>query len=133
MAIDPSELSTETLAVLTELAEESGKSGKDLATTLREAVDALKRRPRQEESWLDTAYMDQRADLRRKLRFGRLRWTNTPYLSHSVSSTLPFRSRWPFYPSAVIGSIIFRTWVTCVAGKPLLCACSWINASSSAR
>ena len=72
MAIDPSELSTETLAVLTELAEESGKSGKDLATTLREAVDALKRRPRQEESWLDTAYMDQRADLRRKLRFGRL-------------------------------------------------------------
>ena len=30
----------------------------DLATTLRETVDALKSRPQQEESWLDTAYMD---------------------------------------------------------------------------
>lgn len=58
MAIDPSELSTETLAVLTELAEESSKSGKDLATTLRETVDALKSRPQPEESWLDTEYMD---------------------------------------------------------------------------
>ncbi len=74
MAIDPSELSTETLAVLTELAEESDKSGKDLATTLREAVDALKRRPPQEESWLDTAYMDScAAEVQKQVSVDRMR------------------------------------------------------------
>ena len=40
MPINPNELSTETLEVLTELAEESGKRGKDLASTLRDAVNA---------------------------------------------------------------------------------------------
>ncbi len=44
MAIDPKELSPETLDALSELAEESGKNGKELSTALREAVDAYLRR-----------------------------------------------------------------------------------------
>jgi hypothetical protein len=44
MAIDPSELSPEVVEALTELAEESGKNGKELASALREAVDAYLKR-----------------------------------------------------------------------------------------
>ena len=74
MAIDLSELSPETIEVLTELAEESGKNGKDLATTLREVVDALKSRPRQEESWLDTEYMDScAAEVHKQVSLDRMR------------------------------------------------------------
>ena len=40
MAIDPSELNPDALEVLSELAEKSSKSGKELSTALREAVDA---------------------------------------------------------------------------------------------
>ncbi len=57
MAIDPNELSTKTLEALTDLAEESGKNGKDLTTALREAADALKSRPSPEEDWIDTEYL----------------------------------------------------------------------------
>lgn len=48
MTIRVDELTPETLEVLTELAEESGKRGKDLSTVLREAVTAYLARSSEE-------------------------------------------------------------------------------------
>ena len=59
MAIDPSELNPEALEALSELAEKGEKKGKDLTTTLREAVNAYldQRGEENEDDWLDTEYI----------------------------------------------------------------------------